>query len=150
MDAGERGQRDPRLVDAAPGDLVALVRARDVLEDEREPALPLVVLGEQAVGHRAADAPREVAVEGDLAQVGAHPDAVARLVGSSEASLTTTAPPRRRRAAKRTRWHWLIWPVPIRSTPMRLSEGRSSASASHSAVNSAGVRMSGAAGTAAA
>ena len=78
------------------------------------------------------------------------PTPVARLLGSSEASLTTTVSGSPSPCEKVTRWLWLIWPVPIRSTSMRLSEGRSSASASHSAVNSAGVRMSGAAGTAAA
>ena len=67
MEPGERAHRQPRLGHAAAGDLVALLGAGDVLEHQREPALGGVVLGEVAVGERAADPRREVAVERDLA-----------------------------------------------------------------------------------
>lgn len=61
------------------------------------------------------------------------PTPVARLVGSSEASLTTTVPP-----AKDTRWLWLIWPVPMRSLPVT-SRSRPSTPLSHPLVISPGV-----------
>jgi hypothetical protein len=73
----ERVERDPRLVGRAAGDLVPLVGALHVLEDEREPALGLVVrrgvAGRQRAG--ALELGRELAVERHLAQVGAHADA---------------------------------------------------------------------------
>src|SRR5207248_3831703 len=46
---------DPRLLDRAARDLIALTRGGDVLEYEREPALLLVVGGEPAGGQRPAD-----------------------------------------------------------------------------------------------
>ena len=86
VDVRERAQRDRGLVHAASGDLVALARAGDVLEDQREPALGRVELGQQAPHDRLADPRREMPVERDLAQVRAHAHAgrAARRVGRRE------------------------------------------------------------------
>ena len=86
MDPSQREHRQPRALGGAAVDLIALLRVLDVLEDEREPALALVVDGEVALGQRPADPVAKLAVEGHLAQVDAEAGAgaAARLVGRGE------------------------------------------------------------------
>ncbi len=88
VDPGQGHHRDPRLLEPAAGDLIALHAVRDVLEDEREPALLRVLHGQVAFRQRpvAPDPVAELAVEGDLAQVRAHadPNLAAVLVGGGE------------------------------------------------------------------
>ncbi len=88
MDPRQGHHRNSRLGGPAAGDLIALHTVLDVLEDEREPALLRVVLGEMPFGQRPGpiDPVTELAVEGDLTQVHPQvdPDVAAVLVGGGE------------------------------------------------------------------
>jgi len=88
VDPRQGHHRNSRLGWAAAGDLIALHAVLDVLEDEGEPALLWVLLGEMPSGQRSApiDPVTELAVEGDLAQVRSQvdPDVAAVLVGGRE------------------------------------------------------------------
>ena len=75
MDPRKRCQCNLRLLDAAAGDLVSGDRADDLIQNEREPTVGCVVLGKVAVRQRTADPCCEAAIELDLTQVRAKPDA---------------------------------------------------------------------------
>ncbi len=86
MELGQGDHRDPRLLDRAAADLVALLGGRDVLEHEGEPALLGLEARRVAGRQRVAEARRELAVEADLTLVGpeADPRRAARRVRGGE------------------------------------------------------------------
>ncbi len=88
MDPRQGHHRGSRLGGPAAGDLIALHTVLDVFEDEREPALVRVVLGQMPFRERPVpiDPVTELAVEVDLTQVHPQvdPDVAAVLVGGGE------------------------------------------------------------------
>ena len=88
MDPRQGHHRSPRLGGPAAGDLIALHTVLNVFEDEREPALFRVVLGQMPFAQRPVpiNPVTELAVEGDLTQVHPQvdPNVAAVLVGGRE------------------------------------------------------------------
>ena len=70
MQAGQVHHRGPRLVDGAPGELVALHGRREVLEEQGELTGPVPHRDVRTAGHDDSDGRGQVGVEPHLAPVG--------------------------------------------------------------------------------